>query len=97
VSPVAWCYRSGEIHFADDAKSVPDGGLVFAKHGDQDKIREAVEIVATHAYDGELLLVGGLALIASFENDGLPVPPMYEKDPVTVLKSFQAEVEKRLA
>lgn len=52
----AWCWASGQIEFG---RHIPEGALPIAR-GPARKVREFIETVSRHAYDGETLLVPGI-------------------------------------
>lgn len=52
----AYCYASGEICFG---RSLPEGALPIAR-GPAKALRQRMEVVARHAYDGKTLLVPGV-------------------------------------
>lgn len=56
---VAYADRRGVIGFCDELEE-PEGVLTFAKHRDFDLLRAEVEVVARHAYRGDVLLVPGV-------------------------------------
>lgn len=53
----AYAFRSGEIGISNH---VPDGALPIARDYSK-RLREAVEVMAVHGYDGETLRVPGLS------------------------------------
>lgn len=53
----AYSDRNGVIEFD---RQVPDGRLPIGSSGDQVRLRETVEAIARHAYDGKTLLVPGI-------------------------------------
>lgn len=53
---VAYCYRSGQVMIGD---RVPKGAMELCR-ARSPRLREAVEVVARHAYDGKTLLVPGI-------------------------------------
>lgn len=52
----AYCYASGLIEFG---RHVPEGALPIAR-GPARKLRDFIDAVSRHAYDGETLLVPGV-------------------------------------
>lgn len=80
---VAYCFQSGEIGFCKP-EDVPDGTLAFAEHEDGDKLREVIDVLAVHGWDGDLII------------GSLRTAKMYGKDPMEELQKFQLEVEKSL-
>ena len=52
----AYCWASGQIEFGRD---IPEGALPIAR-GPARKVRDFIESVCRHAYDGETLLVPGI-------------------------------------
>lgn len=52
----AYCWASGQIEFGT---RIPEGALPIAR-GPARKVRDFVEAVARHAYEGETLLVPGI-------------------------------------
>lgn len=59
ITARAWCYRSGELVFGEDA---PEGVIVIAevRGPTVEQLREKLETRARLAYDGETLLVPGI-------------------------------------
>lgn len=53
---IAFCWASGLIQFGDQ---VPDGAIEIAR-GDDQVVREIIEVTSRHAYDGKSLLVPGI-------------------------------------
>ena len=91
----AYCYMSGEIGFCPKGK-MPKGTLPIASHEEVSLLRDAVETVAVHGWNDDLLIVGGLRTILHCIEEGKTVPPTCESDPVKALEQFNAEVAKRL-
>ncbi|EMO6796986.1 host nuclease inhibitor protein, partial [Pseudomonas aeruginosa] len=52
---IAFCWASGLIQFGDQ---VPEGAIEIAR-GDDQVVREIIEVTSRHAYDGKSLLVPG--------------------------------------
>ena len=77
---VAFCWRSGLIGFGN---SCPEGALPIARDYDK-RLRGVIDVLATHAYDGETLKVGG---VATADDDG---------EALLAVQEFQAQVNKRL-
>ncbi len=61
---VAFCYRSGQIGFAENG-AIPDGALMLTR-GSRETVETIVSALARHAYDNKTLLVPG---IPEAEND----------------------------
>ena len=58
---MAFCYRSGEIGFAETVLDRPDGTIrVCASQKSVARLRLIVAARARHAYDGQTLLVPGV-------------------------------------
>ena len=55
----AFCRRSGEIGFREDAADVPKGSIVFA-YGDMDALKNTCAIHASHGPNGLTLWVLGV-------------------------------------
>ena len=53
----AFCYASGQIGFGT---AIPQGALPIAKGDDDRKLRDWIEGVCRHSYDGKTLLVPGI-------------------------------------
>ena len=53
---IAFCYASGEIGIAEE---VPKGAIGIAK-GEPGRLKEFIETVSRHAWDGETYLVPGI-------------------------------------
>lgn len=53
---IAFCWASGLIQFGDQ---VPDGAIEIAR-GDDQVVREIIEVTSRHAYDGKSLPVPGI-------------------------------------
>lgn len=52
----AYCFASGQIEFG---RRIPEGALPIAR-GPAKVLRQRMEVVARHAYDGKTLLVPGV-------------------------------------
>lgn len=52
-----FCYASGQIGFAE---TPPKGAIVIAVGPDEKSLREFIDPVSRHAYDGKTLLVPGV-------------------------------------
>lgn len=55
----AWCWRTGQIGIGARSKAAPRGTITFAT-GPSRRLREVVEVLSRHAYDGKTLLVPGI-------------------------------------
>lgn len=73
----AYAYRSGHIGFGNFC---PDGALPIARDWSK-LLREIIEALAVHCYDGETLKVGGLA---TTDNDD---------EALGIFEEFKAQVQ----
>lgn len=60
---IAYCWRNGVIGFGS---TLPEGALPLGR-GPRKALAEIVSVLATHAYDGVTLKVGGVATADSDE------------------------------
>ncbi|WP_028586693.1 hypothetical protein [Desulfocurvus vexinensis] len=58
---VVYCWRNGKIDFGNQ---LPKGALPIARDFSK-RLRDAVEVLAVHGYDGETLIVPGLPTASS--------------------------------
>lgn len=78
-----YCYGDGTLEFTTD--KLPDGTLAVAKSEDWSKLKDTIEVLATHAYKGDNMCIGGVRT-AEIMGD----------DPIAKLTEFKAYVEKNL-
>ena len=63
----AYCWADGTIEFTEDA--CPEGALPIASSEDHEALRNAVDVMATHGYEPDHLIVGSVRTAGVFGND----------------------------
>lgn len=58
MKPRAICWASGLIEFLDDGQRLPKGAIVICGGNSVEELREKVDTLARHGYDGSLLVPG---------------------------------------
>lgn len=84
---ICYCYGDGTLEYTTDKDGVPEGALIVAKSPHWDKLRDTIEVLATHSYekDDPRYFIGGVR-----------TAEMMGEEPIDKMLEFKEYVNKAM-